>query len=162
MILIALGANLASPAGPPAVSLRAALRLLPQHDVAVCGVSAFYCSPAWPDPRDPPFVNAVARVETPRSPADLLRALKQLELAFGRSSAPQNAPRPLDLDILDYDGIVQSGPPILPHPRLQERGFVLIPMRDVAPGWRHPVLGLDVTALLGALPREARELTSLG
>jgi 2-amino-4-hydroxy-6-hydroxymethyldihydropteridine diphosphokinase len=162
MILIALGANLPSPAGPPVASLRAALGLLPQHGVAVCDVSAFYRSPAWPDPCDPPFVNAVARVETPRGPADLLRVLKELELAFGRSAAPQNAPRPLDLDILDYEAIVQAGPPVLPHPRLEERGFVLIPLRDVAPGWRHPVSGLDVTALVSALPRQARELTSLG
>ncbi|HEX4080971.1 MAG TPA: 2-amino-4-hydroxy-6-hydroxymethyldihydropteridine diphosphokinase [Rhizomicrobium sp.] len=161
MILIALGANLPSPAGPPADSLRAALDLLARQDVFVCDVSAFYRSPAWPDPRDPPFVNAVARVETPRGPADLLRVLKELELAFGRSAARQNAPRPLDLDILDYEGVVQAGPPILPHPRLQERGFVLIPLRDVAPGWSHPVSGRDVTQLVDALPRQARELTSL-
>jgi 2-amino-4-hydroxy-6-hydroxymethyldihydropteridine diphosphokinase len=161
MILIALGANLPSPAGPPAATLRAALRLLPQYGVAVCDISAFYSSPAWPDPRDPPFVNAVVRVETRRSPAELLRVLKELELAFGRSVARQNAPRPLDLDILDYDGIVQAGPPILPHPRLQERGFVLIPLRDVVPLWRHPVSGRNVAALVDGLPPEARELTSL-
>ncbi|MGH6878622.1 MAG: 2-amino-4-hydroxy-6-hydroxymethyldihydropteridine diphosphokinase [Rhizomicrobium sp.] len=161
MILIALGANLPSPAGLPAASLREALRLMPQRGISVRSVSFLYQSRAWPEPRDPPFANAVARVETARAPADLLVQLKQMEIAFGRTSTGQNAPRPLDLDILDYDGIVQSGPPILPHPRLHERGFVLIPLRDVAPEWRHPVSGRDVNALIDALPREARALTRL-
>ncbi|HEY6577980.1 MAG TPA: 2-amino-4-hydroxy-6-hydroxymethyldihydropteridine diphosphokinase [Rhizomicrobium sp.] len=161
MILIALGANLPSPAGSPAASLREALRLMPERGVTMRSVSGFYESRAWPDPRDPPFVNAVARIETARSPASLLAQLKEMEVSFGRASAEQNAPRPLDLDILDYEGIVQSGSPLLPHPRLHERGFVLVPLRDVAPEWRHPVSGRDVNALIDALPREARELTRL-
>jgi 2-amino-4-hydroxy-6-hydroxymethyldihydropteridine diphosphokinase len=161
MILIGIGANLPSPAGAPAATLRAALADLSHNDVSVIAVSPRYESLAWPDPRDPVFVNAVARIATGLSPEDLLSLLAATERRFGRSSGERNAPRPLDLDVLDYQGRVQSGPPALPHPRLSERGFVLVPLRDVAPGWRHPESGLVVDALIDALPAEARMLTRL-
>jgi 2-amino-4-hydroxy-6-hydroxymethyldihydropteridine diphosphokinase len=160
VILIALGANLPSTVGPPAATLRAALESL-QPNVDVRARSPFYRSAAWPDPRDPEFVNAVANVDTELSPFELLTVLKQTEHVFGRESARRNAPRPLDLDILDYNGRIENGPPTLPHPRLQERGFVLIPLRDVAPDWRHPVSGLGVDALIAALPDHARAVTRL-
>ena len=161
MILIALGANLPSHAGAPAATLRAALRTLRQQNVAVETVSAFYNSTAWPNSDDPQFVNAVASLDTDLPFRELLAVLKQTERAFGRQSAERNAPRPLDLDILDYEGRVEPGNPILPHPRMHERGFVLIPLRDVAPLWRHPVLGLSVEALIESLPAAARALTRL-
>lgn len=158
MIFTALGANLPSSAGEPAATLRAALGTLPQRNVMVEDVSPFYKSAAWPDPRDPEFVNAVARIESELSPASLLAVLKEIERSFGRRSAERNAPRPLDLDLLDYQGRIESGPPILPHPRLHERAFVLIPLRDIAPLWRHPVSGFSVDALIEALPAETRTL----
>ncbi len=128
----------------------------------MCAVSDFYQSRAWPDPSDPPFVNAVARVETAKAPTELLSLLKQMEILFGRSSTQQNAPRPLDLDLLDYEGRVQTGPPDLPHPRMHERGFVLIPLSEIAPAWRHPVSRLGAGELVNALPDAAREVTRLG
>jgi 2-amino-4-hydroxy-6-hydroxymethyldihydropteridine diphosphokinase len=161
VILIALGANLPSHAGTPAATLRAALGTLPQRNVVVETVSAFYRSTAWPNAGDPEFVNAVASVVADLPPPELLTVLKQAERAFGRQSAERNAPRPLDLDILDYQGLVETGNPTLPHPRMHERGFVLIPLRDVAPGWRHPVSRLSVDALIESLPAGARALTRL-
>jgi len=161
VILIALGANLPSSAGAPAATLRAALGTLRQQNVAVKDVSPFYRSIAWPDPTHPEFVNAVARLETTLAPDALLAMLKGTERAFGRQSAERNAPRPLDLDIVDYDGRIESGSPILPHPRLHERAFVLIPLRDIARSWRHPVSGLSVNLLIESLPRAARALTGL-
>jgi 2-amino-4-hydroxy-6-hydroxymethyldihydropteridine diphosphokinase len=161
MILIALGANLPSQAGPPAAALRAALEKFPHEGIAVRAIAPFYLSRAWPDPHDPPFVNSVARVETTHDSAHLLAIVKEMEFAFGRTPGPRNAPRPLDLDILDYDSRVEEGPPTLPHPRLQERGFVLVPLRDIAPDWWHPVLGRSVSELIDALPPEARALTRL-
>jgi 2-amino-4-hydroxy-6-hydroxymethyldihydropteridine diphosphokinase len=80
---------------------------------------------------------------------------------FGRTITRRNAPRTLDLDLLDYNGLVEAGAPILPHPRLQERAFVLVPLLDVAPDWRHPVSGLSVSTLIAALPRKAAALTKL-
>lgn len=161
MILIALGANLPSKTGPPADTLRAALAQFGQQNVFVRAVAPFYRSSAWPDPGDPPFVNSIAHVETQRDPASLLAALKEIERAHGRMPGKRNAPRPLDLDIIDYDGRIANGPPTLPHPRLHERGFVLIPLYDIAPDWRHPVWDKGVIELIDALPPEARMLTTL-
>lgn len=152
MILIALGANLSSPAGSPIETLRAALDALKAEGVHARAVSKFYATPAWPNPNDPPFVNAVAQVETTLAPTNLLEVLHRVEAAFGRTRSVRNAPRTLDLDLLDYDGRVEKGPPELPHPRMTERGFVLIPLADVAPQWRHPVTQRPLQSLIADLP----------
>jgi 2-amino-4-hydroxy-6-hydroxymethyldihydropteridine diphosphokinase len=156
MILIALGANIASQAGNPAQTLAAALDALAQKDVSIELVSQFYRTPAWPDPADPPFVNAVCRAVTALPPAALLKCLHGIEAAFGRIRSRPNVPRSLDLDLLDYDGLIQDGPPVLPHPRLGGRAFVLVPLNDVAPDWRHPVSGRTAAELLAAIPLAER------
>ena len=143
MILIALGANQNSSAGSPAATFAAALESLAARGVAALAVSRLFTSPAWPDPSEPPFTNAVAAVETALSPAELMAALHAVEAEFGRERRVPNAPRPLDLDLIDYEGRVESplSGPILPHPRAVERAFVLAPLLDVAPDWRDPVSG---------------------
>jgi 2-amino-4-hydroxy-6-hydroxymethyldihydropteridine diphosphokinase len=151
-IFVALGANIPSAAGPPEMTLKAALVALARSGIQILGVSAFYKTAAWPDPGDPPFVNAVAALETDLQPFALLGLLHEVETAYGRKRSAKNAPRSLDLDLLDYRGRVEEGPPILPHPRLAERRFVLEPLRDVAPGWRHPQTGRTVEELLAGLP----------
>jgi 2-amino-4-hydroxy-6-hydroxymethyldihydropteridine diphosphokinase len=157
MILIALGANLPSIAGAPVDTLHAALAVLSDNAVRLEGASPVYSSPAWPDPLKPAFVNAVARIETTLSPAALLDLLHRIEAQFERERTIKNAPRTLDLDLLDYDGRVAEGPPQLPHPRLAERGFVLLPLRDIAPEWQHPINGLTVQFLIEALPAPMRD-----
>jgi 2-amino-4-hydroxy-6-hydroxymethyldihydropteridine diphosphokinase len=161
MILIALGANLPSPAGPPRATLEEVLQELQRRNVSVLATSNFYESRAWPDPSDPSFINAVAQIEAKRTPRQLLALMREIEIMFGRTITRRNAPRTLDLDLLDYDGLVEAGPPILPHPRLQERAFVLVPLSDIAPNWCHPVSGLSVSTLIAVLPREAAALTKL-
>jgi 2-amino-4-hydroxy-6-hydroxymethyldihydropteridine diphosphokinase len=151
MILIALGANLPSAKGTPKETLRAALASLGARAITVERQSGFYVSEAWPDPSDPPFINAVASVRTTLSPSELLRVLKEVETEFGRTSGPRNSPRPLDLDIIDYDGRIEHGDPELPHPRMGTRAFVLVPLRDIAPDWRHPVTGQTVGQLIADL-----------
>ena len=163
MILIALGSNLSSHAGDPAATLRAALAHLAAHDVEIEAVSRFFRTPAWPDPNDPPFVNAVARAITELSPGELIARLHETEAAFGRVRTERNAPRTLDLDILDYGGRSEAGPPVLPHPRIESRAFVLIPLKDVAPDWRHPVSGKSLDELLAAIsPDERAAVKPLG
>jgi 2-amino-4-hydroxy-6-hydroxymethyldihydropteridine diphosphokinase len=161
MILIALGANLPFGGMQPAQILRAALARLGDNGVTPTKVSRFYETAAWPDPSDPPFVNAVAAVETKLAPERLLQVLHDVEATFGRTRHKPNAPRTLDLDILDYDGRIQDGPPELPHPRLEGRGFVLVPLADVAPYWRHPVSGKRVPRLLSELAPRERDLAPL-
>lgn len=156
VILIALGANLPSRAGAPEQTLRASLVALSEKGVRAVSASRIFITPAWPDPNDPPFANAVARVETALNPAGLMAEILRIEKAFGRGRARVNAPRTLDLDLIDYDGRIEEGPVTLPHPRVAERGFVLLPLADVAPGWRHPVSGETVEALIAALPDTER------
>lgn len=104
--------------------------------------------PAW-------FVNAVARIETSLSPAGVLAALHLTEAAYGRLRSEANAARTLDLDLLAYGDLVRTeGAPLLPHPRLHERAFVLFPLRDLAPRWRHPVLGETSENLAARLPEQ--------
>jgi len=152
VILIALGANLPSTAGPPAATLKSALDRLADQGVKIRSVSSFYESPAWPDPADPKFVNAVAVVETALQPVELLALLHGIETAHGRLRSTVNAPRSLDLDLLDYDGRLISDGVVLPHPRLAQRAFVLVPLAEIAPAWRHPVTGQSVGELLDGLP----------
>jgi 2-amino-4-hydroxy-6-hydroxymethyldihydropteridine diphosphokinase len=158
MILIGLGANLPSSVGTADATLRAALAELASHGIGIEQVSRFYRSPAWPDPRDPAFVNAVANIETGLSPQELMARLHGTETVFGRMRSARNAPRTLDLDLLDYRGLVEEGPPTLPHPRAGSRNFVLIPLRDVAPDWQHPASGKTIDELIAALPLERRSL----
>lgn len=166
MILIGLGANLPSHAGSPERTLREALRALEIRGAAAGSVSHFYRTPAWPDPSDPPFVNAAASLRTSLTPKDLLHLLHDIEKSFGRNredqGAVRNAPRTLDLDLLDYYGRIQVGPPHLPHPALEHRAFVLIPLRDVAPGWIHPVSGLSLDAQIERLGAEAEIPVRIG
>ncbi len=150
-VLIALGANIPSAAGTPAKTFHAALQTLEQAGLEPVSLSPFYETEAWPDPSDPPFLNAVAAFKTRLQPIALLTLLHEVETQFGRKRSAPNAPRELDLDLLDYDGQVVEGMVILPHPRIAQRRFVLEPLAQAAPGWRHPVTGHTVEALLKAL-----------
>lgn len=152
MIVIALGGNLPSHVGLPQQTLKAALAFLSQQGVNVVAVSSYYVTPAWPDPSEPFYVNAVAQIQTELTPAVLMQLLHETETAFGRVRSTRNAARTLDLDLLDYESRVEAGPPRLPHPRIAERAFVLTPLADVAPSWRHPQTGRTAQELLAALP----------
>lgn len=158
MILIAIGANLPGRAGTPRDNCEAALVALGTAGVRVTKRSRWYRTPPWPPSDQPWYVNGVVAVETTLDPAALLAVLHRVERDFGRvrEAGTANAPRPLDLDLIDYEGRVRSEPPpVLPHPRLEGRAFVLRPLADVAPGWQHPVTRRSVGELLAALPPDA-------
>lgn len=155
MIYISLGANVPSVAGAPDVTLRKALESMAAAGLRVVAVSRFYQTPAWPDPKDPPFVNAVAEVATRLGPGAVLKALLGIEKAFGRVRKVRWEPRCLDLDLLDFGGLVtDTDELILPHPRLHERAFVLRPLADIAPHWRHPDTGTPISELLKIVGEE--------
>ena len=154
-ILIGLGANLPHPVhGPPRRTCEAALAALEKAGVRVLARSPWYASAPVPPSDQPEFVNGVAEVATRRSPEELLSLMHRIEANFGRVRGRPNAARTLDLDLLSYGEARRPGPdgPILPHPRLHERAFVLYPLRDVAPDWRHPGFGVGIAELIAALP----------
>ena len=153
-ILIGIGANL-SPDGyaTPRVGCEAAIAGLSRLGIDVLAVSPWYETAPVPVSDQPWFNNAVIAATTAMTAPDTLAALHSIEAGFGRVRTVRNAARVLDLDLLDYGGQTFDDEHIsIPHPRLHERAFVLLPMRDVAPGYRHPVSGLGIDDLIAALP----------
>ncbi|HEY4136320.1 MAG TPA: 2-amino-4-hydroxy-6-hydroxymethyldihydropteridine diphosphokinase [Alphaproteobacteria bacterium] len=152
MIFIGLGANLSSRAGSPRETIRAALADLERAGLRVAGTAWIETAPV-PVSDQPWFVNAVAAVETDLPPAALLALLHRIEDAYGRTREVVNGARTLDLDLLAYHDMVNPGPaaPLLPHPRMAGRAFVLRPLAELAPAWRHPASGQAIGELLAAL-----------
>jgi len=156
MILIALGANLPSNVGSPRTTLEHALRSLAQEGGEIVARSRFYQSSPVPKSDQPAYLNAVVAIRCNLDPPALLGTLGDLETHFGRQRGEPNAARSLDLDLIAYDDVIRDTAPILPHPRMHERAFVLLPLADVAPDWFHPRLRLPLAALIQALPPAAR------
>jgi 2-amino-4-hydroxy-6-hydroxymethyldihydropteridine diphosphokinase len=159
MILLGLGGNLPSVEfGPPRATLEAALDALAAAGIGIRQRSRWYRTTPVPDDGQPHYVNGVAQIETTLPASDLLALLLQTERRFGRVRSQRWAPRILDLDLLAYHhhttaaGAAPAGSPILPHPRLHERAFVLVPLTEIAPAWKHPRLGLTASELLAVLP----------
>jgi len=134
-VYLALGSNL----GDRLTNLKQAIAALtPQMEVNA--KSQVYETPPWGYEDQPKFLNQVVKVETYLDPQPLLKHLKRLELALGRQESFPNGPRLIDIDILFYDDLVLNTPSlVIPHPRLHERAFVLLPLMDIDPDLVHPV-----------------------
>ena len=150
-VFVALGCNDKGVWSSCREALEAALARFRPEGIDVVARSSWWSSQAWPDPEDPPFLNAVVRVETALDPTDLMAALGRIEDAMGRERGARNAPRTLDLDLIAYgrlsgdlDGL------ILPHPRAAERLFVMGPLAEIAPEWGHPSGGTAAELARGA------------
>ena len=146
-IIVALGGNLGAGELDVRARLHAALGALPAEGVGVRRRSRFWRSAAWPDPVDPPFLNAVALVRTDLDPEQTLSALHRVETLFGRVRKQPNSPRAVDLDLIAYGRQVRLDGLVLPHPRAAERLFVMGPLAEIAPDWRHPVSGMSAREL---------------
>ncbi|MEZ5773425.1 MAG: 2-amino-4-hydroxy-6-hydroxymethyldihydropteridine diphosphokinase [Hyphomicrobiaceae bacterium] len=159
--IVAVGANVAGRWGEPRRTVRAAEGALEAHGIRVLAHSRlFETEPVGPISQ-PPFVNGALLVATTLAPGRLLASLKEIEAEAGRVDGLRWGPRALDLDIVDYDGRVvgweRTHDPekprrlVLPHPEMHRRAFVLMPLADVAPDWRHPVFGLTAGELIARL-----------
>ena len=157
-IFIGAGANLAHPSyGQPRETLMAAFAALARRGIATRRLSPWYRSAPVPASDQPWYVNVVAEVATDLAADRLLAELHAVEEAFGRVRTVANAARFIDLDLLDFCGEIApggSGQATLPHPRMAERAFVLRPLADLAPEWRHPVTGSPLQALVAGLPAD--------
>ncbi|MCR5880623.1 2-amino-4-hydroxy-6-hydroxymethyldihydropteridine diphosphokinase [Phenylobacterium sp. J367] len=141
-VIVALGGNLAGRFASSEALLEAALALFPQAGLPVLARSGWWRSAAWPDPSAPEYRNGIAIVEADRGPQAVLESLLRLEGLLGRTRGVKNAPRTLDLDLVAYGRQVLETPELtLPHPRAHERLFVMGPLAEILPEWRHPLLG---------------------
>jgi 2-amino-4-hydroxy-6-hydroxymethyldihydropteridine diphosphokinase len=177
LTLVALGSNADSPHGGAQATVQAAVAALRRAFGDGVAVSRFFATPAFPAGSGPDFVNAAAAFRSAEAPFDILARLHEIEAAFGRSRSARWGQRSLDLDLIAVGDLVlpdaatqshwrdlplseqQRIAPadlILPHPRLQDRAFVLVPLADVAEQWRHPELGLTVARMLAARPESEK------
>jgi 2-amino-4-hydroxy-6-hydroxymethyldihydropteridine diphosphokinase len=155
MILVGLGSNLATGQLESSEDiLESAINSLKNIGITVVGRSAWFRSAPVPMSDQPWFVNGVISVSTDRSPEDLLQDLHAIENEYGRIRTQRNESRTLDLDLLAYDDQVleEPGGLVVPHPRIAERAFVLLPLADLVPQWRHPVTGRTAAEMLEDLP----------
>jgi 2-amino-4-hydroxy-6-hydroxymethyldihydropteridine diphosphokinase len=174
-MLIAAGANLPSPVGAPEKTVDFALARLAERGHVIRAVSRYFRTPCFPAGAGPDYVNAALVLDTDAAPAELLADLHRVEAECARERIQRWGMRTLDLDLLaDGDRVLPDAQTqarwrdldpaeqrrqapdrlILPHPRIQDRAFVLVPLADIAPGWRHPGLGLTVQQMLGRLAPE--------
>lgn len=150
-MIVALGSNLPGDYPDVPALLEAALEAFPAHGLTVIARSSWWRSAAWPDPAMPAYTNGVALVETALSVRDTLLQLHRIEAEFGRRRAEPNAPRTLDLDLIAHGRTVTGeGELRVPHPRAHERRFVMGPLAQIAPRWRHPALGSEAEYLASA------------
>ncbi len=129
-------------------NLEMILKTFPENNIFVKKISNWYESEPVPISNQPWFINAVVKVSTNRSPEELLYNLHKIENLFGRERSVLNASRTIDLDLIDYEGLIKSDSLILPHPRMHLRLFVLLPMLDIEPNWVHPVLKHSIKELI--------------
>lgn len=145
-VYIALGTNL----GDRAENLEKARLALPPQ-ATIVAESPIYDTPPWGYLDQPTFLNQVVEAQTALSPQELIAHLKSLESTLGRLPSMPNGPRLIDLDLLFYDDLRLESPTlVIPHPRMVGRGFVLLPMADLAPELRHPVFNATIAEMLQA------------
>ncbi|MCW3092734.1 MAG: folK [Ferruginibacter sp.] len=144
-----LGSNM----GNSLAQLTTAIHHIEQNTGKLTGQSGLYLTAAWGNTNQPDFLNQVVVVETTLTAAETLHSILKIEKMMGRVRTVKNAPRIIDIDILFFNNeIIQQNDLVIPHPEIQNRRFVLIPLNEIAPGLKHPVLGKTIRQLLAECP----------
>jgi 2-amino-4-hydroxy-6-hydroxymethyldihydropteridine diphosphokinase len=162
MILLSLGSNLPSKFGDSKKTLLKCYEFFNNNDIKTLKKSSFYESIAIPNKSDPKFINSVISIETKFSPEELIKYILNVEENFDRKRAQINAPRTCDIDIVDFNGKVinifnKNISLEFPHPRLEQRSFVLYPIREIDKNWKSPLSGKNIDQLIENLDIETKK-----
>ena len=162
MILLSLGSNLASKFGDSKKTLLKCYEFFSNEHIKILKKSSFYESVAIPNKSDPKFINSVISIETKFSPEELIKYILKVEENFDRKREQVNAPRTCDIDIVDFNGEVinifnKNISLEIPHPRLEQRSFVLYPIREIDKNWKSPLSGKNIDQLIENLDSETKK-----
>jgi 2-amino-4-hydroxy-6-hydroxymethyldihydropteridine diphosphokinase len=127
---------------------------LEKYKIKILKYSSNYISESWPDPSMPSYINIIIKIKTSLEPLELLRICNLIELKMGRTRSKKNAPRTCDIDIIDYDNKIlnkKNKKLILPHPRMNKRNFVLLPLFELEKSWKHPKSKINIVNLINSL-----------
>ena len=122
-----------------------------QNDIFIVKSSSYYESLSWPNPKNPKFLNVILKIKTSLQPIKLLNICKKIEISLGRKKEKKNAPRECDIDVIDYNNQKTNADIILPHPRMTQRNFVLLPLYELDKAWTHPISGQSIKKLILSL-----------
>ena len=158
MIYLGIGSNL----GNKRLNIEKAKFKIIENNIKILQSSNYYESLSWPNKKNPKFLNIVLKINTNLKPSKLIKILQNIENSLGRKKAPRNSPRICDIDIIDYKKMQTNKGIILPHPRLHQRNFVLLPLYELDKGWKHPVFKDDIKTLILSLPnRDIRSIKQI-
>ena len=146
-IYLGIGSNL----GNRRKNIELAKFKLIQKDIRIQKSSKIYESLSWPNPNNPKFLNIILEISSNLSPSKLIDICKEIEISLGRKKRSKNAPRECDIDIIDYYNLKIKNKIILPHPRMHERNFVLLPLYELNKVWTHPILKQPIKKLILSL-----------
>ena len=121
------------------------------NNIKILRCSSYYESLSWPNPNNPKFLNIVVEIDTDFTPLELIKKCKEIEKKFGRKKLPKNSPRECDIDIIDFRNKKTTGELILPHPRMNTRNFVLLPLFEINKDWKHPISKVNIRELISSL-----------
>ncbi len=150
-VYLAIGSNL----GDKINNIQTAKLELEKHKIKILKSSSIYSSDSWPDPKKPSYFNVVLKIKTYLAPIELLKICNLIEIKLGRIRTKKNAPRTCDIDIIDYNKKILNQKNmrlILPHPRMNKRNFVLLPLFEVDKSWKHPKSKISIVNLINSLP----------
>ncbi len=163
MIYLNIGSNLPSNEGGRKKNIIKAIDYLKELKLNLIRISNFYETPSYPDKSHPKFLNLCIKLETNLKPLIFLNKIKEIELKLGRKRLKKNEPRTCDIDIIDYNGkIIENPDLIIPHPKLHLRNFVIYPLKEIEPNWKHPIFNKKIDIFFLELDKNShKEITRL-